>query len=228
MTVTRKRKPKIHGDIEVILADPAWKYDNVVSRGAADDHYNTTTLEGMKALPVSKITAPNATLFMWFTGPFAAEALELAAAWGFEVKNTKGFTWVKLNKLAKQHIEKAIKRGEVTDYDSFMALVNEQTRMGAGNYTRGNSEDCLIAVKGRCFSRQIANIKQVVYWPWSGVHSEKPTLVRDHIDALYGDRKRLEMFARKAAPGWLVWGDQAPDGIDLIEYAERFHGKSEE
>ena len=223
----RKRTPKIHGDIEVILADPAWSYDNTISNGAAGNHYHTTTLEDMKALPVSKITAENAILFMWFTGPFAAEAKELATAWGFKVKNNKGFTWVKLNKLARQHIEKAIKRGELATYDDFMALLQQQTFMGAGNYTRQNSEDCLIATKGRTFTRLVANIKQVVYWPHPGIHSHKPPAVREHIEALYGNKKRLEMFARESAPGWLVWGDQAPDGIDLVKYAEQFHGKSE-
>lgn len=227
MTVTRKRKPKIHGDIEVVYADPAWSYSNKASRGAADNHYHTTTLADMKALPVSKVTAENAILFMWFTGPFASEAKELATAWGFKVKNNKGFTWVKLNKLAKQHIDKAFKRGEVADYDSFMALLNKQTFMGAGNYTRQNSEDCLVATKGKLFERLAANIKQVVFWPHPGKHSSKPPMVRKHIETLYGNRKRLEMFARVAEPGWMVWGDQAPDGINLIEYAEQFHGKQD-
>ncbi len=218
-----KRKPKTHGDIEVILADPAWSYNNTVSNGAADNHYHTTSLADMKALPVSKITAENAILFMWFTGPFSREAHELAAAWGFKVKNTKGFTWVKLNKLARKHIEKAIKKGNLATYDDFMALLNAQTFMGGGNYTRNNSEDCLVATKGRAMVRNVRNMKQVIYWPHPGIHSKKPPAVRDKIEALYGEKKRLEMFARDAAPGWLVWGDQAPEGINLIEYAEQFH-----
>lgn len=47
-------------------------------------------------------------------------------------------------------------------------------------------------------------------------HSTKPALFREMLTKLYpttwGDRttRMLEMFARAAAPGWKVWGNQAP------------------
>lgn len=39
-------------------------------------------------------------------------------------------------------------------------------------------------------------------------HSRKPDHVRDDIVSLFGDRPRLEMFARTTTPGWSVWGNQ--------------------
>jgi N6-adenosine-specific RNA methylase IME4 len=80
----------------LILADPPWKYGNTSSRGAADNHYDTMTIAEMKLLPVSKIFADDAILAMWYTGNFNKEAMDLAKAWGFEVKTMKGLTWVKL------------------------------------------------------------------------------------------------------------------------------------
>lgn len=34
--------------------------------------------------------------------------------------------------------------------------------------------------------------------------------IRDRIVELMGDLPRIELFAREAAPGWDVWGNEAP------------------
>ena len=44
----------------------------------------------------------------------------------------------------------------------------------------------------------------------SGRHSEKPTTARDWIRDAYPDGGRIELFAYDAAPGWTVWGNEAP------------------
>ncbi len=49
----------------LIYADPPWKYGNQVSRGAANDHYETLTLPELKRLPVWELAAENAVLAMW-------------------------------------------------------------------------------------------------------------------------------------------------------------------
>ena len=41
-------------------------------------------------------------------------------------------------------------------------------------------------------------------------HSRKPAEIRDRIVELMGDLPRIELFAREAAPGWDVWGNEAP------------------
>ena len=43
-----------------------------------------------------------------------------------------------------------------------------------------------------------------------GRHSEKPAIFAEHIERLYPNTPKLEMFARKARPGWDVWGNEAP------------------
>mgnify|MGYP003408743372 CR=1 FL=1 len=46
-------------------------------------------------------------------------------------------------------------------------------------------------------------------------HSKKPDVVRDKIIELIGDLPRLEMFARESASGWDVFGNEAPNSIEI-------------
>ncbi|WGM06159.1 MT-A70 family methyltransferase [Arsenophonus nasoniae] len=195
---------------DLILADPPWQYQNKASNGAAHNHYNTTDFYSLTRLPIETIVNDNSVLCMWYTGNFALEAIRLAEAWGFKVKTMKGFTWVKLNKLAKERISKAIKKAELSDADDFLTLLNAETRMNGGNYTRSNSEDCLIAIKGKGLERKDASIKQVIY-ACLGEHSQKPIEVHYRLEKLYGEVKRIELFARDKVQGWDLWGNEAPE-----------------
>ncbi len=200
----------------LIYADPAWTYGNTISNGAASNHYGTMSLTDMKRLPVWELAAENAVLAMWYTGTHNQEAIALAEAWGFAVRTMKGFTWVKLNALAETHINVAIEAGEIQDFYDFLALLNAQTRMNGGNHTRANSEDLLIATKGKGLERKNAGVKQVIYSPL-GSHSQKPEEARRRLEELYGDVSRIELFSRTAAPGWDAWGNEAEDpAVELV------------
>ncbi|MGH1529633.1 MT-A70 family methyltransferase [Yersinia proxima] len=200
---------------QLIYCDPPWQYGNKASNGAAVNHYRTMSLTDLKRLPVWSLTAPDAVIAMWYTGNFNDEAKQLAEAWGFQVRTMKGFTWVKLNQLAEDHINKALAAGEVNDFYDFLTLLNTQSRMNGGNYTRANTEDVLIAVRGNGLERLNASIKQVVYSPL-GEHSEKPWEVRHRLELLYGDVKRIELFSRKDLEGWDTWGNECEQSIKLI------------
>lgn len=117
---------------DLILADPPWSYNNKVSNGAADNHYNTTGLYPLSRLPVEKYSSKNSVLFMWYTGNFALEAIKLAEAWGFKVRTMKAFTWVKFNPLAWQRIDKAIQNSELFDYHDLFELLDAETKMNGG------------------------------------------------------------------------------------------------
>jgi N6-adenosine-specific RNA methylase IME4 len=60
---------------------------------AADNHYPTSELEEIKALPVASITARDCVLFLWATVPMLPQALEVMTAWGFTYKSS--FGWAK-------------------------------------------------------------------------------------------------------------------------------------
>lgn len=193
----------------LIYADPSWSYDNKGSRAKAENHYPTMSITDLKRLPVWDLAADDAVLAMWWVPPMPLEAIQLAEAWGFKVKNMCLFSWHKLNKLAELHIDSRLARAEPITGADILTLIAEQTRMGLGNYTRSNVESVLVAVKGKGIPRVQADIKQMVMAP-IGEHSAKPAEIREALEKLYGDVKRIELFSRSDAPGWDHWGNEAP------------------
>lgn len=165
----------------IIYADPPWSYNDKGCNGAAAKHYNTMSPEELRRLPIKDIAEKDCILFMWATYPKINEALQLISAWGFQYK-TVAFQWIKQNKSGKGFF------------------------FGLGRYTRGNSEPCLIAVKGKPH-RVSAGVRQLVVSP-IGIHSRKPPEVRDKIVELMGDLPRIELFAREIVPGWDCWGNE--------------------
>ncbi|WP_279203768.1 MT-A70 family methyltransferase [Obesumbacterium proteus] len=200
---------------QVIYADPPWQYGNKSSRGAASNHYSTMTLDELKRIPVWDLAADNAVLAMWYTGTHDAQARELASAWGFNVRQMFLFTWVKLNERAQRTVEESLTNGSIVDFWDFYELLNQITRMNPGNYSRGNQESCLIAVRGKGLERSDAAIKQVIYSPL-GEHSAKPGEARYRLEKLYGDVKRIELFARKQVDGWDSWGNECSQSVELV------------
>ena len=69
--------------------------------------------------------------------------------------------------------------------------------------------------------RVAKNIHQVIISPVEE-HSKKPAEARRRIEALMGDVPKIELFARRPARGWDVWGNEVvsdivmkgSDGID--------------
>lgn len=85
--------PLPEGVFRVIVADPPWRYGNTATRGAAEDHYATMTIEELCDLDVEDRSADDAHLYLWTTNGFLREAFDVMEAWGFAYKTT--LTWVK-------------------------------------------------------------------------------------------------------------------------------------
>lgn len=109
----------------VIYADPPWTFEVYSGKGkqrSAERHYDTMSLDDIKALPIAKLAADDCALFLWSVWPELPGALDVIEAWGFEYK-TCGLLWAKSN------------RG------------GEGFFTGMGYWTRANSEPCLFATK---------------------------------------------------------------------------------
>lgn len=171
-------------NFEIIYADPGWEYNDKAAAGerGAGFKYRVMSVDQICRLPVEKITAKDAILFMWVTMPFLMEAGKVMEAWGFEYK-TDGFSWFKRNKISLSWF------------------------FGMGNYTRANCELCLIGVKGNP-KRINAGVSSVIDSPIRE-HSQKPAEVRDAIIKLMGPLKRIELFARDQSKGWESWGNES-------------------
>lgn len=169
----------------IIYIDCPWSYKDKAHSGerGVDYKYSTMSDSEIINLPIKEIAAKDSILFMWATFPRLELALEAMRAWGFTYK-TVGFVWCKKNKKA----------------DSWF--------WGMGNWTRANSEICLIGVMGKP-KRNSAKVHQIIT-SRIGEHSAKPSEIRDKIVELCGNLPRVEVFAREKIQGW----DAIGNGID--------------
>lgn len=215
------------GHYRVLYADPPWSYGDRGMSGSkkpsgAASHYSTMTLDDIKALPVSLVTADDALCFMWATGPQLPAGLEVMAAWGFEFK-TIAFTWVKTGTRdrSKAAAREALRRGGVHDAERMTALLGWLSpvllptfHFGQGSYSRSNAEFVLLGKRGAGAPRVCASVRSEVLAKRRG-HSEKPEEVAKRIEQLVGDVPRLELFARRHRPGWDVWGDEVVSDLRI-------------
>lgn len=170
---------------EIVYADPPWRFQTYSEKGkgrSAERHYPTMAKEEIQRLPIERICADNCVLQLWITAPCLIEGMELIRAWGFTYK-TVAFTWIKQNKR------------------------NDRLFMGMGYYTRSNAEFCLLATRGKILQRQSRSVPSVILSHIER-HSQKPKEVRERIVKLFGDRPRIELFARDLADGWDCWGNE--------------------
>jgi site-specific DNA-methyltransferase (adenine-specific) len=183
----------------IIYADPPWSYADKASSGkrGASYKYDVMNINDIKNLPIHNITDDNCILFLWVTFPMIQEGLDVIKSWGFTYK-TVAFVWVKKNKK------------------------NQETNFwGMGNWTRSNSEVCLLAIKGKP-KRISAKVHSVIETfktetlesPIEG-HSKKPDIVRNKIIELCDDIPRIELFARQKADGWSSWGNEIESDIHI-------------
>lgn len=176
---------------QIIYADPPWNYTTFSSGHGGrqeNQHYKTMRMVDIYDMPVQKITADDAVLFLWAVPSLLPEAIHTMKSWGFDFK-TIGFNWVKTNPKSGTPF------------------------FGMGQWTRTNSEICLLGVKGKP-KRVSAAVSQIVMTP-IGKHSEKPQEVRKRIVELMGDIPRIELFARQKTAGWDVWGNEVESDIKL-------------
>jgi N6-adenosine-specific RNA methylase IME4 len=87
-------QPVPEGRFATIVADPPWQYGNTSTRGAAEDHYPTMSIEELCALDIARERAAEQShLYLWTTAGHLPEAFKVMAAWGFEYKTY--LVWVK-------------------------------------------------------------------------------------------------------------------------------------
>ena len=174
---------------KIIYADPPWWYNNrrmsgkrTRFGGGACAHYKLMRdkeIVGMGEF-VQSIADENCALFLWTTCPRLDVGLRVIEAWGFRYC-TVAFHWVKTRP-------------------------NGLPIFGPGYYTSSNAELCLLGVKGS-MPPENKMVPSLVMYPRSQ-HSEKPAVVRERIEKMYGDVPRIELFARHRVAGWEAWGDQ--------------------
>lgn len=185
------------GHYRVGLIDPPWKYLTYSAKGlgkSPDNHYDTMTVDAIKALPVRALFAKNAAIFVWVIDSHVEIAMDILKHWSFKYR-TVGFYWAKTT----------------TDGKGFP--------MGTGKWTRANpehaleayadeqeAERCMLYARGAA-NRKSGGVPRLIVSP-RREHSRKPDEIYERIEALL-DGPYLEMFSRNDRPGWDCWGDEA-------------------
>lgn len=179
-------------NFDIVYADPPWPmWGSTEKNAAAGKHYDLMSQEEIEALPVRSLfrDPKHGVAFVWATCPRMDLAVDAIRSWGLHFRGV-AFNWVKTRQ------DGAIIHGQGV----------------RPTVTKPTSELCLVATtckRGRPLPLLSEKTPQVVLHP-RGRHSEKPQVVRDHIVELYGDRPRIEIFARKQTPGWSAWGNEVP------------------
>lgn len=89
--------PSVPGGWPAVLADPPWRFANRTGK-AAPEHarlyrYPTMDLAGICGLPVERITAGRARLYLWVPNALVREGLRVMDSWGF--RYVTNLVWAK-------------------------------------------------------------------------------------------------------------------------------------
>ena len=201
------------GGFDLIMADPPWSFDNFSAKGEAKNpkaHYACTSLDWIKALPVSVLAGRDCLLWLWATNPMLPQVLEVLAAWGFEFA-TAG-TWVKRTTKGKD----AFGTGYVLRSSNEPFLIG---KIGTPKTTRSTRSSLVTyaaqGIVGQLGDSQFEALGPDNYWLATVTveakvreHSRKPNAAFNAAEALMPGARCIELFSREARPGWAVWGNE--------------------
>jgi N6-adenosine-specific RNA methylase IME4 len=170
-----------------ILADPPWQFQNRTGKVAPEHkrlaRYATLGLDDIKALPVPKISADTAHLYLWVPNALLPEGLAVMEAWGYKYKSN--LVWQKIRKDGGPD------------------------GRGVGFYFRNVTELLLFGVRGRNARTLSPGRSQVNFMSSrKREHSRKPEEQYAIIESC-SPGPYLELFARGDRKGWFSWGNEA-------------------
>lgn len=192
----------LRGKFSTILADPPWQFQNRTGKMAPEhkrlSRYGTMSLREIKELPVHLFADDPAHLYLWVPNALLAEGLEVMKAWGFQYKSN--IVWHKIRKDGGSD------------------------GRGVGFYFRNVTELILFGTRGKKARTLSPGRRQVNFIATrKREHSRKPDEIYPIIEACSRE-PFLELFARSRRPGWTIWGNQAPEEVDL--FTGPTHGKA--
>jgi N6-adenosine-specific RNA methylase IME4 len=177
-----------------ILADPPWQFQNRTGKVAPEhkrlNRYGTMTLHEICELPVQRIAADPAHLYLWIPNALLPDGLRVMEAWGF--RYVSNIVWHKIRKDGGSD------------------------GRGVGFYFRNVTELLLFGVRGKNARTlgpgrsQVNMIRDNIVETRKREHSRKPDEQYKIIEGCsWGPR--MELFSRGKRKGWRTWGNQADD-----------------
>jgi N6-adenosine-specific RNA methylase IME4 len=78
----------------ILVGDPAWPFEKIISCSRSlERHYETMSIEAIRALPVDEIAADDALLVLWVPSALLPDGLSVIEAWRFTYVTS--LVWVK-------------------------------------------------------------------------------------------------------------------------------------
>lgn len=184
---------------DVILADPPWPYyGNPNKDAAAGKHYDLMSMDELEALPVMRLAAKKAWLFLWATPARLHLATRLMRAWGFHYRNV-AYVWRKTKQDGEPISDRQGIRPTYTKTAWIEFLLLGTTKL-TGRMTPLSDESHPSEILA---SRE--------------AHSKKPDVFQELIEQQLGNVTKIELFARRVRPGWDAWGDE----VDYVRRRRR-------
>ncbi len=176
---------RVTGPFATIYADPPWRFQNRTGKMAPEHQrllrYPTLTIEEIAELPVNRLAAATAHLYLWVPNALIAEGLDVMRRWGFTYKTN--LVWYKIRKDGGPD------------------------GRGVGFYFRNVTELILFGIRGNMRTLDPGRRQVNLVATRKREHSRKPDEVYDLIESC-SPGPYLELFARHARPGWVQWGNE--------------------
>jgi N6-adenosine-specific RNA methylase IME4 len=187
-----------------ILADPPWQFQNKTGKVAPEhrrlNRYGTMTLPEIKALPIERISAASAHLYLWVPNALLPDGLAVMHAWGFTYKSN--IVWHKIRKDGGSD------------------------GRGVGFYFRNVTELVLFGIRGKNARTLAPGRRQVnLLASRKREHSRKPDEQYEIIEAC-SPGPFLELFSRGLRPNWIAWGNEADEGYSPSWDTYAYHSRS--
>lgn len=171
-----------------VLADPPWRFLNRTGKVAPEhrrlSRYDTMTTAELCALPVARVMADTAHLYLWVPNALIADGLRVLESWGFQYKSN--IVWAKRRKDGGPD------------------------GRGVGFYFRNVTELILFGVRGSMRTLSPGRRQVNIIETRKREHSRKPDEQYEIIEAC-SPGPYLEMFARYSRRGWTSWGLEADE-----------------
>jgi len=188
----------------VIYADPPWQTKagrpmngykivegvqiwNSIDNKSRELNYNTMSIEEIKSLPVKKLSADNAHLYLWVTNQYLFKAESVINAWGFQYSTT--LVW------AKNPMGGGL-GGNFRITTEFLLFATKGSLKAKERHT------------GTWFNQKRE------YENGYPCHSKKPAFFSELIEKV-SPGPYLELFARREREGWDVYGNQVNNSITI-------------
>lgn len=181
---------RITGPYTTILADPPWRFANRTGKMAPEHQrlmrYPTMSMAEICELPVNRLAAARAHLYLWVPNALIAEGLDVMQRWGFAYKTN--LVWYKVRKDGGPD------------------------GRGVGFYFRNVTELVLFGIRGSMRTLDAGRRQTNLLLTRKREHSRKPDELYDIIEAC-SPGPYLELFARHPRRGWAQWGNESPEDV---------------